>query len=72
MSEKKENRDVYQIVTDRIIRELEKGTIPWQKPWNTAGLPKNLISNRPYRGINVWLLSMLGFERNFFLSKKQA
>ena len=25
--------DVYQIVTDRILRELEKGNIPWQKPW---------------------------------------
>lgn len=25
--------DVYQIVTDRILRELEKGNIPWRKPW---------------------------------------
>lgn len=25
--------DVYQIVTDRIIAQLEQGTIPWHKPW---------------------------------------
>ena len=25
--------DVYQIVTDRILAELEKGNIPWRKPW---------------------------------------
>lgn len=24
---------VYQLVTDRIIAELEKGNIPWNKPW---------------------------------------
>lgn len=24
---------IYQMVTDRIIEELEKGIIPWQKPW---------------------------------------
>ena len=26
--------DVYQIVTDRIIAQLEAGVIPWQKPWH--------------------------------------
>ena len=25
--------NVYQIVTDRIIAELEKGIIPWERPW---------------------------------------
>ena len=28
--------DVYQIITDRILQQLEQGTIPWRKPW--AGL----------------------------------
>ena len=45
--------DVYQIVTDRIIELLEQGTVPWQKPWTDAGLPANLLSKRPYRGINL-------------------
>ena len=25
--------NVYDMVTDRIIAELEKGQIPWEKPW---------------------------------------
>ena len=29
----KKKADVYQMVTDRIVSELEKGRIPWHKPW---------------------------------------
>lgn len=25
--------NVYDMVTDRIIEELSKGIIPWEKPW---------------------------------------
>lgn len=25
--------NVYEMVTERIIKQLEQGTIPWQKPW---------------------------------------
>jgi antirestriction protein ArdC len=63
--------DVYQIVTDRIIELLEKGTVPWQQPWASAGVPANLISKRPYRGINLWLLLSLSYERNLFLTWDQ-
>jgi hypothetical protein len=48
--------NVYQVVTDRIIEALEAGQAPWRKPWTTAA-PLNLISGKPYRGINVWLNS---------------
>ncbi len=65
------HKDVYQIVTERIIEQLEKGTVPWQKPWQEAGLPKNLISNRYYRGINCFLLASLGYTDNLFLTYKQ-
>lgn len=64
--------DVYQMVTDRIIELLEAGTLPWQKPWHeSGGLPMNLISKRPYRGINLWLLLSLSYERNLFLTWDQ-
>jgi antirestriction protein ArdC len=39
--------DVYQLVTDQVIALLEKGIVPWQKPWNSAGMPMNLVSKRP-------------------------
>jgi antirestriction protein ArdC len=57
---------VYEIITDRIIRQLEAGTAPWHKPWSTPGqdgLPRNLLSGHPYRGINVWILGSSGKAR---------
>jgi len=67
-----EHRDVYAIITEQIIKLLEKGTVPWKQPWQVGGLPKNVISQRPYRGINVWLLSLIGYEKNYFLTSNQA
>lgn len=64
--------DIYQMVTDRIIQKLEEGIIPWQQPWTEAGLPKNLISQKAYTGINVLLLASMGFSRNYFLTFKQV
>lgn len=63
--------DVYELVTNRIIELLEAGTIPWRQPWTDAGIPMNLISKRPYRGINLWLLLSLNYERNLFLTWEQ-
>jgi antirestriction protein ArdC len=48
---------VYSIVTERIIELLEKGTVPWHKPWNAElGMPRSLSTGKLYRGVNVWLL----------------
>src|SRR5580704_13087916 len=71
-SNHKEKRDVYSIITDRIIEQLERDIVPWHQPWTSAGLPKNLISMKPYRGINVWLLASAGYEQNYFLTFEQA
>ena len=27
------SKSVYEMVTERIIEEMEKGVCPWQKPW---------------------------------------
>lgn len=64
-------KDVYGIITDKIIAQLEQGVIPWTKPWKDGGLPRNLFSQKPYRGINVMLLAHLGYEHNLFLTSKQ-
>jgi antirestriction protein ArdC len=47
------NRDLYHDVTARILAELERGALPWIKPWSaTAGanVPANAVTNRPYSG----------------------
>ena len=64
--------DVYQIVTDRITALLSTGVVPWRKGWTTTGVPRNLSSGKPYRGINVWLLSSAGFTSPYWLTYKQA
>src|SRR4051812_34442047 len=56
-----ERFDAYQAVTDTIIASLEKGEVPWRKPWTQAGnLPLSLSSKKPYRGVNVLLLALVG------------
>ncbi|ADI02758.1 ArdC family protein [Syntrophothermus lipocalidus] len=47
---------VYEIVTDKIIQELEKGVIPWKQPWAGKPFPVNWETQRPYRGVNLLLL----------------
>src|SRR5579859_5964571 len=49
--------DIYAIVTDKIINLLEQGVVPWRRPWTSVGLPRNLVSKKPYRDINHFLLS---------------
>ena len=52
--------DVYEIVTERIINELENGIIPWEKPW--TGVSSGAYSRatgRPYSILNQLLLRML-------------
>jgi antirestriction protein ArdC len=59
--------DVYQKVTDLMIAELEKGCIPWIRPWRDGEppIPVNALSGRPYHGINVPLLWNSADRRGF-------
>jgi antirestriction protein ArdC len=45
--------DIYQAITARFIEQLKRGTVPWQKPWFAV---QNIVSRKPYRGINTLLL----------------
>ena len=63
----------YEVMTDRILALLAQGTIPWQQPWDSAmGLPRNLVSQRAYRGINVWLLTAMGYASPFWATFHQV
>jgi antirestriction protein ArdC len=71
MQTKKEPLDVNEFITKGIIKQLEKGIIPWKHSFTKNGIPQNLITRKFYRGINVWLLSSLNYPSNQFLSLKQ-
>ena len=62
---------VYEIVTQRIIEQLEAGVAPWKKPW-TSKAPANLCSTKEYRGLNVLMLASQGFPSRFWLTFNQA
>jgi antirestriction protein ArdC len=73
--------DVYQKITDQIVRELEQGVRPWLKPWNAehaAGrITRPLRGNGiPYQGINVLMLWSAAMEKGYaapvWMTFKQA
>ena len=60
------SKSVYEMVTERIIEQLEQGIIPWQRPWH--GLQSgayNRISNKPYSLLNQMLLKYDGEYASF-------
>lgn len=64
---------VHDIITERIIALLEQGSVPWRKPWSvTNQMPRNLVSKKPYRGVNVFLLTGSSYESPFWLTFRQA
>jgi antirestriction protein ArdC len=70
---------VYEVITDRIIKMLEQGTIPWKQTWSNAGGlgdHQNLVSQHQYRGINAFMTSMIAISQDYknpyWLTYKQA
>lgn len=63
--------ELYEKIAEKILESIEKsGVAPWHKPWAT-GVPMN-ISKRPYRGINLILLSLNSYSSPFWLTFNQA
>ena len=67
---------IYEKVTKQIIEALE-GTLTgkWERPWSIQGLPVNLVSGKPYRGINFLTLLIAqqskGYSSNIWATYKQ-
>jgi len=57
---------IYQEVTNSIIEQLEKGAAPWIKPWSAdSTADKNIVSQKPYAGINRLILGMSAMSQSF-------
>jgi antirestriction protein ArdC len=60
---------LYDEVTDRIVRELEQGCVPWVRPWTSSGvslgLPRSAATRKFYSGINVLILWDAVLKRGF-------
>ncbi|TFF36177.1 ArdC family protein [Mucilaginibacter psychrotolerans] len=63
--------NVYQMVTNTIIEQLEQGVIPWEKSWASTALnyamdlPLNGTTEKYYRGINIILLWCSSIKNKF-------
>ena len=74
--------DLYQHVTNSIIKTLEEGTAVWIRPWKTSRvskgsiMPHNFATGRPYSGINVPILwcraADNGYAEHSWLTYQQA
>ena len=53
------NNKVYEIITERIIKKMEQGIVPWRKPWSGSANSGayNVVSKQPYSLINQLLLN---------------
>lgn len=76
------SQKIYDMVTERIVQKLndaiaaiengEIGIAPWKRSWYQAGIPQNLVSKKAYRGMNVFMLSALGYAQPWFVTSLQA
>ena len=62
--------DLYQQVTDQIIRALEQGTRPWHQPWSVDHAAGRITrplraGGIPYQGINVLMLWSAAVEKGY-------
>jgi antirestriction protein ArdC len=70
--------EIRQEITSTLVDLLKKGVKPWRKPWSSdpgCGVPTNVVSRRPYSGINFLSLSaasmIRGFKSKFFATYRQ-
>jgi antirestriction protein ArdC len=65
MSSQQQLRDK---INNQIVAALESGGVPpWRRPWRldkNAGFPANVVSKKPYRGINPILLDLSSARHN--------
>ena len=61
--------DLFQIITDRIVDQLEQGVIPWQKPWSSVQGAISHTTGKRYSLLNQMLL---GCRSGEFVTFKEA
>jgi antirestriction protein ArdC len=76
---KRMSNQVYGYIADKIMEELERGCVPWHKPWKVSSdglrVPTSYTSKKCYRGVNTFLLGVArfkaGYDSNYWLTFKQ-
>ena len=64
---------IRQQATDRILKALAEGMVPWGRPWLGHGNdspPTNALTSLPFRGINPLLLNLAGFSSKWWATER--
>ena len=74
MAQGKNQTPYYQQIAEKLIKQLEEGTAPWQKPWKPGEIrmPHNPVSGSKYCGSNALWLEMQGRSDPRWMTYKQA
>ena len=57
---------IYEKVADEMVKAMQStDTVPWRQPWSGSWLPRNGYNGRLYKGVNVWLLQAVAWNRGF-------
>jgi antirestriction protein ArdC len=66
----------FAIISEYTIKLLEKGIVPWEQPWNSYGIPRNVSSGYLYNGWNAVFLNTItriqGYKTPLFLTFNQT
>ncbi len=62
--------NIYEIITEKIVKMLDKGIVPWSKPWTCSGGAVSHYNGRPYSLLNQILLMDEGESIDDFKSRE--
>ena len=69
--------DASEAITNEVIRIIERGVLPWRKPWTAGGSTRPLrVGGEAYQGVNNFLLTMrtvmAGYSSPYWMTIPQA
>lgn len=66
-------KNVYEMVTDRVMEQMKQGIIPWHRPWTGAADGAiNYVTRKPYSLLNQMLLGRSGEWLSFKQLKERG
>jgi antirestriction protein ArdC len=76
---KHQTNDLYERITNQIVEAIERGVKNWRMPWHITDAeqfaPMNVVSKKPYRGLNILTLwsvaEEFGYESGLWGTYKQ-
>ena len=66
---------VHDVISNQIVKALEKGIVPWRKTWHNEydnALPTSWNTKKPYNGLNRLLLMASEYDCPYWLTFKQV